>query len=201
MKIPVLFVQSDGCYSNDDRVDPWPIERNAMLYRGNLPVVCHPPCQLWGKMARVNYARWGGDHNKPGNDGGCFAFALDTVNRCGGVIEHPAFSYAWDEFGLKKPKSIGWVKSGCGWVCEVWQSAYGHRATKRTWLYFVSSSGFKPSDLIWKREKGTHQIGFYDKRGKSRNKPTLGKREANATPFAFKEALLMLAMEAASGKQ
>jgi hypothetical protein len=27
-------------------------------------------------MAAVNYARWGGEHNKPGNDGGCFTSAL-----------------------------------------------------------------------------------------------------------------------------
>ena len=189
--IAALFVQADGCYSNDERIDPWDESRDARKYDGMMPVIAHPPCQLWGKMARVNYARWGGDHNKPGNDGGCFKSALDSVNRCGGVLEHPAGSYAWDEFGLRKPSKFKWERSGSGWVCEVWQSAYGHKANKATWLYFVGKE--KPFDLDWSRPKGSHQIGFQDKRGKGRNKPTLNKREANATPTLFKEILIRLA--------
>ena len=48
----------------------WPIERDARKYEGVFPVVAHPPCQLWGAMAFVNYARWGGEHNKPFNEAG-----------------------------------------------------------------------------------------------------------------------------------
>jgi hypothetical protein len=40
------------------------------------------------------------------------------------------------------------------------------------------------------------EIGFYDQRGKERNKPTLSKYEANATPKAFMEYLIELAKEA-----
>lgn len=191
MKISALFVQSDGVYSNDDAIDAWPIERDARLYTGNNPVVAHPPCQLWGKMARVNYARWGGDHNKPGNDGGCFASALVSVNRCGGVLEHPAMTYAWAEYGLARPVIGKWIESGNGWVCEVWQSAYGHQANKATWLYYVGDK--PPFELDWSRPVGTHQVGFQDRRGKSKNKPTLNKRMANMTPPSFKLALISLA--------
>lgn len=189
--IAALFVQGDGCYSAGFRFDPWPESRDARLYDGDLPVIAHPPCQLWGKMARVNYSRWGGEHNRPGNDGGCFASALASVNRCGGVLEHPAGSYAWPAHGLVAPTRGQWVQSGLGWVCEVWQSAYGHKAAKATWLYYV---GPRPFDLDWSREKGTHQIGFQDRRGKERNKPTLSKREANATPKLFMEELVRLAI-------
>lgn len=66
-----LFVQPAGIYSELGFVDMWDESRDARNYEGSLPVVAHPPCQLWGKMARVNYVRWGGEHNKPGNDGGC----------------------------------------------------------------------------------------------------------------------------------
>ena len=189
--IAALYVQPDGCYANIPIVDPWPEERDARKYAGDMPVVAHPPCQLWGKMARVNYARWGGEHNKPGNDGGCFKSALDAVNRCGGVLEHPAQTYAWAEYGLTKPKGEGWQPSGDGWVCEVWQSAYGHRAQKKTWLYYRGEK--PPYALRWARIPGTHQVGFQDRRGKARNKPTLSKREANATPIAFRNELLRLA--------
>ena len=189
--VAALFVQPDGCYAGRPDIDAWPEHRDARRYGGPLPVVAHPPCRLWGSMAAVNYARWGGEHNRPGNDGGCFAAALSAVNQWGGVLEHPAKSRAWSVHGLTKPTGNGWQRSGEGWVCEVWQSAYGHRANKATWLYYRGHS--RPHELRWARIAGTHQIGFHDQRGKARNKPTLGKREANATPREFQEELLRLA--------
>ena len=189
-KITALYVQEEGCYSGLDYVDCWPESRDARRYRGPYPVVAHPPCQRWGKMARINYKRWGGEHNKPGNDGGCFESALAMVNRYHGVLEHPAQSYAWAEYGIVKPVIGKWIQSGKGYVCEVFQSVYGHRARKATWLYYVGTA--PPFDLIWDRTPGTHQIGFQDKRGKARNKPTLSKREANATPTPFRDVLIKL---------
>ncbi len=192
MRLAALFVQPDGCYAGLPDVDTWPEARDARRYTGPLPVVAHPPCQLWGAMAVVNYARWGGDHNKPGNDGGCFAAALDAVRTWGGVLEHPAKTKAWAAHGLAKPEGMGWQRTlDGGWVCEVWQSAYGHRAAKATWLYYHGTN--PPFELRWARPEGTHQIGFHDQRGKAANKPTLGKREANATPLEFRDELLRLA--------
>jgi len=78
------------------------------------------------------------------------------------------------------------------YVCEVWQSAYGHRAAKATWLYYVGD--LRPFNLRWSRQKGTHQIGFQDRRGKALNKPTLSRREANATPIEFRDELIRLAL-------
>lgn len=189
--IAALFVQPGGCYFGVEGIDPWDEWRDARIYSDSHPVVAHPPCQLWGAMAAVNYSRWGGEHNRPGNDGGCFASALASVNRCGGVLEHPAKTRAWAAHGLAKPTRAGWSSAGLGWVCEVWQSAYGHKANKATWLYYVGEAA--PFDLDWSRPKGSHQIGFQDQRGKSRNKPTLSKSEANATPAKFRDELIRLA--------
>lgn len=195
--VAALYVQSDGCYSGLPMVDPWPEKRDARNYGGPHPVVAHPPCQRWGKLARVNYARWGGEHNKPGNDGGTFKAALAAVRMFGGVLEHPAQTYAWDAHRLDKPTGIGWYRTSTGWVCEVWQSAYGHRANKATWLYYVGER--PPLELRWDRPKGTHQVGFQDRRGKSANKPTLSKTEANATPLAFRDELIRLARHSRAG--
>lgn len=189
--IAALFIQEDGCYFGIEGIDPWPVERDARRYNLDYPVVAHPPCQLWGALASVNYARWGGEHNKPGNDNGCFASALASVNRCGGVLEHPAKTREFKAYGLSKPVGTGWSRSGQGWVCEVWQSAYGHRANKATWLYYVGD--IPPFELNWSRPVGSHQVGFQDQRGKQRNKPTLSKREANATPIEFRNVLISLA--------
>jgi hypothetical protein len=198
--ISALFVQADGCYSGIDGIDAWPESRDARLYKGPNPVIAHPPCQLWGAMAKVNYARWGGEHNRPGNDHGCFESALASVRKYGGVLEHPAKTRAFAAFGIEKPNAAGWKKLVCGgWVCEVWQSAYGHKANKATWLYYFGVN--KPFDLDWSRPKGSHQIGRYDQRGKEKNKPTLSKREANATPIMFRDALIALCINAKGESQ
>lgn len=191
LRVAALYVQPDGCYAAMPDVDPWPEARDARTYNGPLPVVAHPPCQRWGRLGAANYARWGGEHNRPGNDGGCFAAALASVRKWGGVLEHPAKSHAWATFFLTPPQSGGWLRCGAGeYVCEVWQSAYGHKAAKATWLFYCGPS---PADARWGRIPGTHQVGFQDQRGKAANKPTLTKREANATPPEFARWLVELA--------
>ena len=192
--IAALYVEKDGCYYGVEGVDPWDKERDARTYEGPYPVVAHPPCQRWGRLGYVNYVRWGGEHNRPGNDGGCFDAALAAVNKWGGVLEHPAASMAWPQFGLLKPTGYGWNKSGNGWVCEVWQSAYGHRAAKATWLFYCGKN--LPPILNWKRPAGTHQVGYQDRRGKEANKPTLSRSEASATPEKFRDALIEIARAA-----
>jgi hypothetical protein len=189
--IAALYVERDGCYAGLDGVDLWDESRDARLYAGPYPVVAHPPCQLWGSFAHVNFARWGGEHNKPGNDGGCFAAALGAVRKYGGVLEHPAFSGAWRVHGLPRPNTIGWLRHRHEWVCEVWQSAYGHKARKRTWLFYCGDAA--PPQLRWDRPEGSHQIGFHDQRGKSANKPTISGKAASATPIEFRDALICIA--------
>ena len=94
--VAALYVEKGGAYFGLEDVDPWDEERDARLYAGPWPVVAHPPCGRWCQLASVNEARWGA---KIGEDGGCFAHALESVRRFGGVLEHPAYSLAWDHFG------------------------------------------------------------------------------------------------------
>lgn len=190
--IAALYVETDGAYFGLPDVDPWDESRDARKYAGPWPVVAHPPCQRWGALGKASFARWRGEHNRPGNDGGCFAAALRAVRLFGGVLEHPAKSMAWDAFGLNKPIPGQWYGDfHSGFVCEVWQSAYGHRANKATWLYAFGVKN--PPEMKWNRPKGTHQIGFQDRRGKLRNKPTLSRHEANATPPEFRDVLIAMA--------
>lgn len=194
--VNALFVDENGIYPNILGPEScWGITRDAMKYVGPHPVIAHPPCQLWGNMAFVNYKRWGGDHNRPGNDGGCFEHAVWCVETFGGVIEHPKTSRAWKAFGIGYPRQGSWTSTRNGWVCEVWQSAYGHLANKATCLYFV---GRNPPDMRWDRPIGTHQCGWPDKRGKSKNKKTLGKIAASATPPDFAKELINLVANYAS---
>ncbi len=190
--VAALFVDKRGPYWGRPDVDAWDVERDARKYTGDLPAVAHPPCQLWVNFAALNFKRYGGEHNRPGNDGGCFESALANVRRCGGVLEHPASSNAWAAYSLQRPSTGGWTRDFRGsrpeWTCEVWQSAYGHPARKRTWLLYVGNP--PPHEMNWARESGTHQVGWFD-----RIKPTLSKSEASRTPPAFAEALLSLARQ------
>lgn len=187
--IAALFVESGGCYFGLPDVDPWDVKRDARLYAGPYPVVAHPPCQLWVNLAAVNWKRY--QRELPawypgGSDGGCFAAALVAVRRWGGVLEHPAGSKAFPAHDIPAPRVLGWSKVGTNeWVCEVWQSAYGHRARKRTWLLAVTDA---PPPMLWRAKPGEAQVGWFD-----RIKPTLGKKEASATPLAFRDALIDIA--------
>lgn len=185
MNVAALFIDPGGHYPTLSGVDCWDINRDARLYQGPHPVVAHPPCQLWVNFAALNFKRYGGEHNRPGNDGGCFHAALASVRMWGGVLEHPASSNAWAFFGLLRPVKSGWNGGPFEWTCEVWQSAYGHAARKRTWLYYC---GPRPAEARWDREPGTHQVGWFD-----RIKPTLSKKEASRTPLTFAEYLVSLA--------
>lgn len=183
----------DGPYAGRAGVDVWGISRDARLYRGPDPVVCHPPCTLWINLAAVNWKRYG--HTLPawypgGSDDGCFAAALSCTLALGGVLEHPADSHAWDSYYLPRPRHGEWTghwRDGQRvWVCEVWQSAYGHEARKRTWLLYVGQSA--PAPLLWHRTQGTHQCGHFDK-----NRPPLRPRDMALTPPLFADALIGLA--------
>jgi hypothetical protein len=206
--VAALFVDAKGiypellgcghCWANDEER----ARGDARRYSESYPVVAHPPCNLWVNMAAVNWKRYG--KQKPawypgGDDSGCFASALASVRKYGGVLEHPAGSHAWEAFGLTPPEPVhatagGWTRDsyeaswpgGDTWVCEVWQSAYGSRMRKRTWLLYCGAR--PPFELNWAREPGTHQCGWFD-----RNKPTVGKREASATPEPFARELIRLA--------
>lgn len=201
--VQALFVDARGIYPRFlGPENCWSIERDATLYTGTAPVVAHPPCQLWTNFAAVNWGRY--KRELPawydgGSDGGLFEFALKTIARCGGVLEHPANSHAFKHYGLPKPEPRQWrrvapptaelfalLRGKRMYVTSVRQAAYGHRATKETWLVFCGSA--TPPPLDWRQVDGTHQIGWFD-----RKKPTLGKREANATPQAFAELLIYLA--------
>ncbi len=192
--VAALFVEPEGIYA-ELVYDCWDKEQDARNYDGPRPVVAHPPCQLWVNLAALNYKRYGGGHNRPGNDGGCFTSALASVRRWGGVLEHPAESNAWPAHDLVPPGKNGWKQTAlCEWVCEVWQSAYGHPARKRTWLFYCGRN--PPLEGRWEQTPGTHQVGWFD-----RIKPTLGKKAASETPREFARWLIELARQSSPHKR
>jgi hypothetical protein len=140
--IAALYVKTGGPYFALDGIDPWDERRDARRYSGPWPVVAHPPCQRWGRLwaGQPLWIKRTGERKVKGDDDGCFAAALATVRKFGGVLEHPEGSHAWAHFGLNKPpRHGGWIAADSfgGWTCCVEQGKYGHYARKPTWLYAV----------------------------------------------------------------
>lgn len=192
--IAALFVDGAGIYANRPNVDTWSLDRDARTYSGPHPVVAHPPCQRWGRFAT------GGTHpsaarREVGDDGGCFASALESVRRFGGILEHPKDSRAWKAHGLTAPPSAGgWVKADDqgGWTCCVWQGHYGHFAGKATWLYANKTA---LPDLQWGKAKADLPAWMVERYGERKarkiglvamvgGKDKTRKREATPAPFA-----------------
>lgn len=196
--IAALFVQPGGCYFGLPNVDPWDELRDARTYPGPYRVVAHPPCERWGRY-------WSGGpsarvRRQKGDDGGCFAAALASVRRWGGVLEHPEASHAWRAHGLNEPpRPGGWVVADFegGWTCCVEQGAYGHKARKATWLY--ANSVELPS-MKWGSAPGAFNLldeGYHSKEERARKIKTgicqrLSKRQRAATPIEFRDVLVAM---------
>jgi hypothetical protein len=187
--IAALYVERGGVYFGLEGVDPWDEIRDARLYDGPHPVVAHPPCTRWCRLAGLVEARWG---HKRGEDDGCFEAALRAVRCFGGVLEHPAYSDAWRAFDLPIPsRSGGWQRGLCGgWSCHVEQGRYGHPARKATWLY---AYGTELPELRWGYGlKCDVMVGWADQRNYS-HRPRISKDAASATTDEFRDELLAIA--------
>lgn len=188
--ISALYVHRGGVYYGLDDVDPWDEERDARRYAGPWPVVAHPPCSRWCRLAGLVEARWG---HKKGDDGGTFEAALHAVRTYGGVLEHPAYSDAWHTFGLPIPDGPGWHGSlfDEGWSCHVEQGRYGHPAKKATWLYAVAPE--YPA-LDWGASVPTAAVSWCGNREwAGADLPRVGKKAAAATPLPFRDVMLSIA--------
>jgi hypothetical protein len=199
LTVAALYVDPNGVYAGLPDVELWDEARDARLYAGPWPVVAHPPCARWCALAPMNTAIYG---LKVGDDGGCFEAALNAVHTYGGVLEHPANSYAWPAFGLPRPQTKGgWSSTlgGKGHSCYVEQNAYGHVIRKPTWLY---AYGVELADIRWQSTaKSPDEPGWYVRhdRGteyKRRGPTRIRDKRASATPPAFRDVLLDMARTA-----
>ncbi len=143
--VAALYIDSRGPYAAMARpglkyqagaVDVWNITRDARRYDGPHPIVAHPPCKHWGRLAHLAHVGcdlccWSGPeefHNGHVIDGrgdelcigdvvsdrDCAPRAVEQVRKWGGVLEHPAGSRLWEERGLPLP----WSDMGHVWDGE-----------------------------------------------------------------------------------
>ena len=189
MTVAALYVEKNGVYYGLPGVEVWDKARDARTYAGPWPVVAHPPCARWSRLAGFTEARFG---LKRGEDGGCFEAALRAVREFGGVLEHPAYSKAWDAFNLPEPLVVeGWTAGTCGgWSAYVEQGRYGTSVKKATWLY---AYGVALPELRWGK---TLDAAGPDDEGMDSWRRRISYADASMTPTAFRDVLLEMARSA-----
>lgn len=205
--IAAIYVHRAGAYFDIPDVDPWDEARDARKYAGPHAVVAHPPCSRWCALAGLVEAVHG---HKRGDDGGTFAHALWAVRQFGGVLEHPAYTDAWPAFGLRAPKKNGvWslAGDGRGFVAQVEQFHYGHRARKATWLYAVRCElpvlrrgVVAVRSAVWVSDAKSN-ANVEGGTCASAKKPRLSSHEASHTPDAFRAVLLGMARSVVARSQ
>src|ERR1700748_1108174 len=92
--VTVLYARTDSIYKALG-VDCFDIERDARTWKGGNPVIAHPPCRAWGRLAQFSKPR-------PGEKE-LAIHGLSMVRKWGGVLEHPYGSTLWDEIRLNMP--------------------------------------------------------------------------------------------------
>ena len=142
--VAALYVDPDGPYKGLVR-EFYDESRDATTYDGDLPVVAHPPCGPWGKLAWrcKNQDKEAGRH------------AIRVVRRVGGVVEHPVGSKLFADMGIE---TAPWtpdraVDARGGYTIKIRQWDQGHRALKDTILYIVGTDVL-PMGLAMAREGG-----------------------------------------------
>lgn len=176
---PVLFCRADSVYKRLG-CDVYDFDRDALTWRGGVPVIAHPPCRSWGKLAYFSNPR-------PGEREAA-VWAVDQVRRFGGVLEHPERSTLWEACSMPLPGQ-GFDYFG-GWTLPVAQYWFGHEAMKLTWLYIV---GVKPSDIPdFPLVLGDSPKVVAPGRGSRGRRPSISKSAREHTPLDFAIWLLDL---------
>lgn len=146
--VAVLFARADSHYKTLPGVEVYDMERDARTYDGPWPVVAHPPCRSWGRLAHMAKPR--------ADERNLARLAVALVREFGGVLEHPQASKLWPAQRLPEP---GQRDGMGGWTMGITQHWWGHRATKATKLYIV---GCDPNDIPplpdLRLGEGTHVI-------------------------------------------
>jgi len=184
-KVAALYVDMKrGPYAKMEGVAPVGLPYDARGYDGPYPIVAHPSCAPWGRLAAMHGHK---ETSVRDGDKSCGPIAVQQVRAFGGVLEHPQGSSLW-KFMEMPPPGNGVDKWG-GYTISVNQCDWGHKCRKPTWVYIV---GVHPSDLPPMPHPGTptHSMGV--KREK-RVYPELPKSQRHLTPPDFADWLVEVA--------
>ena len=181
-KVAVLFAMKDSIYKNYDICDVYDEDRNALRYQGNLPIIAHPPCRLWGQLSHFSTA--------PLEEKQFAIWSIKMIRKNGGVLEHPATSRLWQE--MKLP-SYGKYDDYGGWTLIAPQYWWGHKAEKKTKFYIYGISPNNIPDIPFRLGYPEYVVGT-SKRKLAKDLPEITKKERKQTPIQLAEWLIELCL-------
>lgn len=185
--VAILFARQDSIYKTLPGCDVFDIERDALNFRGGMPVVAHPPCRAWGRLRTFAKPR-------PGER----ELALNAVCQVrinGGVLEHPVASQLWPVANLPEP---GNRDAWGGYTLPVHQHWWGHRAEKATLLYIVGCEPEALPPIPFRIDEPTHVVQSRKRVG---YRPHITKSEREATPLPLAQWLVETARRCAMKKE
>lgn len=192
--VAVLFARSDSHYKAIQDCDVWDIDRDARKWGGGEPVIAHPPCRAWGRLR--------GLANPRPDEKELALWAVGQVRKFGGVLEHPKSSTLWQAAGLPRP---GTRDDFGGWTLPIFQSWWGHRAEKATFLYIVGCAPAQMPIMPMVMGECSHVVGSSGRRrdggrlhkGDNGWRPEVTKAEREHTPPALAAWLVDVARRCA----
>jgi hypothetical protein len=123
--IAVLCVSMGSNYLQIPGIDCYDKKRDVRTFEGGRRVVAHPPCRLWSAFC-AHQAKALKEEKELG------PLCVDWLEKCGGVLEHPAHSRLFKYCNLPRH---GQKKRGL-FTIGVHQSWWGYPMSKATWLCF-----------------------------------------------------------------
>lgn len=172
--VSVLFARKDSIYKTMPECDVWDKHRDARNWPGGTTIVAHPPCRGWGNLRF--FAK-----PEPG-ELELTTWAIEQIRAHGGVLEHPVRSLIFKRDDMPAP---GDTDEWGGYTVVVDQFWWGHRAQKRTGLYICGCPRSELPVMPLRLGEATHTVGLYSGRDKARCRPSITKREREATPPEF----------------
>lgn len=126
MTVAALCVHPRSIYRQLQSVECYDVRRDVRTFAGGMPVVAHPPCRSWSAFCRHQAKPLPGEKELG-------PLCVDWLRKCGGVLEHPAYSHLFAACGLPRP---GAPAVDGVWTAAVSQAWWGGPVTKNTWLAF-----------------------------------------------------------------
>jgi len=175
MKISILCAAYNSVYKKIPDVEVYDRIRDAATFRGDTPIVAHPPCRAWSAFTAHQAKPVPGEAELG-------LLCADFLQQCGGVLEQPAHSRLFHAAGLPQPGELHPTLT----TIYVEQAWWGYPVRKATWL---CCAHIDVRTLIIPYRHHDPRAGEGDRRRTQR----MSRAARSATPRAFAEWLVAAA--------
>lgn len=143
MNYVALFCRKDSAYKSREKWEVYDAARDAKTYKDFYPVVCHPPCRLWGRLSHMACRDASISEDQKQAERNLALWSVDKIRQVGGILEHPSGSRIWEALPDVGDAPDDWG----GFTIEIDQYDFGHVAHKKTKLYICGMDAWSIPEL------------------------------------------------------